>query len=154
MKIEIGSGTRPHKGYTTIDIRGEVEPEYIGDFRDMEFEDVREVRSHHLLEHFSREDGIEALRIWHSWLRPGGLLVIETPDIEGICERFKEDPYRMATHLYGTQHYPNDYHKDGWWRGKFEDILPKIGFRFKSIKRFPGKKGGLPNIMIVAKKLK
>jgi Uncharacterized protein conserved in bacteria len=90
MKIEIGCGLKPHKGYKTIDVEEYAKPDYLGDFRTMSFENLEEIRSHHLLEHFSREEAIKIIDTWYGWLSLGGKLIIETPDIEGICEQFSK----------------------------------------------------------------
>src|SRR3990167_10704609 len=94
-KLEIGSGRHAHPGYKTIDVEAYAKPTYLGDFRTMSFRDIEEIRSHHLLEHFDRKESIKVLRLWHSWLKPGGKLIIETPDLEGMCKIFTEKPQRL-----------------------------------------------------------
>lgn len=140
IKLEVGCGVRHHKGYKTIDIESYANPDYLGDFRTMMFEDVDEIRSHHLLEHFDRNEAIFVLKLWASWLKKGGVLIIETPDLEGICEEFikRKQPmnrYWLARHLYGSQEKEWAFHKDAWWEDKFKAILPKCGFKVTDIKK-------------------
>src|SRR3990167_3351952 len=99
--LEIGCGRMPHKGFKTIDIEEYAHPDYLGDFRTMSFTDVDMIRMHHVLEHFGRDEGIQVLNLLNTWLKPNGLLVIETPDFEGICREFLKDPYWMTRHAYG-----------------------------------------------------
>lgn len=142
MMLEIGVGRKHHSGYKTIDIESYAKPDYLGDFRTMKFKDIEEIRSHHLLEHFDRKEAIEVLKQWHSWLKTEGKLVLETPDFEGICNYFTNQPLRlwgtremlvMAT--YGSQEAKWAFHKDGWYEDKFKDILPKLGFKITLIKK-------------------
>src|SRR3990167_2199817 len=128
-KVEIGSGKKAHKGYFTVDIEPYSKANLITDFRNIEpgfFSDLDEVRAHHILEHFSREESIEVLKLWYSWLRISGILIVETPDFEGICENFNKDKYWMTRHAYGSQEAEWAFHRDGWYGDKFREILPTI----------------------------
>jgi hypothetical protein len=157
MKLEIGSGLKPHEGYTTIDVEEYAHPDFVGDFRTMSFEGLEEIRSHHLFEHFSRDESGEILSLWYKWLKPQGILIIETPDFEGICEQFtkrisRKERYWLCRHAYGSQEQPWAYHKDGWWVEKFRQILPLYGFKITGISKSVSR-SYLPNITIVAKKI-
>ena len=152
MKIEIGSGRKPHKGYETIDVEQYANPTHLGDFRTMRFENVEEIRAHHVLEHFGREEGEWVLKLWHAWLMAGGILIVETPDFEGICDNFRKDKYWMTRHAYGSQEADWAFHKDGWYEDKFKEVLPRLGYEIISIKKSVSRKI-LPNITVVAKKL-
>jgi len=157
MKIEIGCGLKPHKGYKTIDVEEYAKPDYLGDFRTMSFENLEEIRSHHLLEHFSREEAIKIIDTWYGWLSLGGKLIIETPDIEGICEQFskitgKKERYWLCRHLYGSQERDWAFHRDGWWEDKFKDILSSHCFKIISFRKNLSRKY-LPNILVIAEKI-
>lgn len=151
MKLNIGSGFRKYRGYKTIDVEPHTNPEIVGDFRTMKFEDVDEVRAEHLLEHFSREEAIDILKLWNSWLKVGGRLHIEVPDFQGICRDFDIDRYWMTRHAYGSQEAEWAYHKDGWYLEKFKQVLPKCGFKIISHKYTFSRKI-LPNIVVIAEK--
>ncbi len=152
MKLEIGSGRRPHRGFLTVDVESYANPDILGDFRRMTFQDVEEIRAHHILEHFGREDGKKVLELWHSWLMPGGILTVETPDFEGICQEFLVDPYWMTRHAFGSQEAEWAYHRDGWYEAKFKQMLPKVGFEIQEIIKAKSRVI-LPNITVVAKKI-
>lgn len=164
-KLELGSGKFPHQGYTHIDIDPKHRPDIAGDFRTMVFSEVDEIRSHHLLEHFSRQEGIEVLKQWHSWLKKGGKLIVETPDFEAICHHFTDQPKRLwgtremlVMSAYGSQEADWAYHKDGWWEDKFKEVLPELGFEITLVKHTHSRyhKNNtwyrLPNILVEAVK--
>lgn len=139
-KVEIGSGKFPRRGYTHIDIEESAKPDILGDFRTMSFDNLDEVMALHVLEHFDRREGLEVLKQWHSWLRVGGRLIVETPDLERICQFFTTRPERLWANreylnfaLYGSQGEEWAYHKDGWWKEKYEEVLPRIGFKIETI---------------------
>lgn len=168
MKLDIGSGNQPHHGYTTIDVEHSAHPDIVGDFRTMSFSNIEEIRAHHLLEHFDRKEGIEVLKQWRDWLAPGGRLIVETPDLERICYFFiNRQDGRWANqewlnhHLYGSQEAGWAYHKDGWYKEKFERVLPELGFEIELIKQKHSyirygesrTRYRLPNILVIAKKV-
>lgn len=153
MKLEIGSGSRPHGGYKTVDIEESSNPDYLGDFREMSFKDIEVIRAHHLLEHFGRKESIKVLELWHAWLKPGGMLVLETPDFKGICKAFENNPERIARHAYGFQDREWAFHKSAWWKEKYMKVLPDLGYKIKRTKSFLSKKGRVPNIMVWAWKV-
>lgn len=151
QRLEIGSGRMPHKGYETIDVEAYANPTYLGDFRKMNFSEVEEIRSHHLLEHFGRQEGEEVLKLWYSWLKPQGVLIVETPDFEEICRQWDVNHYWMTRHAFGSQEQDWAFHRDGWYEEKFKEVLPRLGFEIVSIQKSKSRKI-LPNILVVAKK--
>lgn len=60
------------------------------DIRQLEYPEnsISEIRSHHLFEHFSRAEAIDLLLKWRKWLKPNGILRIETPDFYRCCRWF------------------------------------------------------------------
>lgn len=151
-RLNIGSRRIHHTGYTTIDIEEMSGADIIGDFRTMDFKDVEEILAEHLLEHFGRDESIKVLKQWHKWLKPGGLLTVETPDFEGICRNFSTDPYWMTRHAYGSQEAEWAFHRDGWYEQKFKDLLPNIGFEIVEITKNRSRRI-LPNIRVRATKI-
>ena len=148
-RINLGAGQKPKKGYTNIDILPLVDIDVIADFRDLEYSDLDKVRAFHILEHFSREEGIALLKQRYSWLKVGGELALETPDFEMICKNFDRDKYWMSIHTFGSQENEHSFHKDGWYEEKFRQVLPQIGFEVEDVRKNTTRKI-LPNIQIVA----
>lgn len=155
MKLNLGAGRRKYKGYTCIDIEPKNNPDIVGDFRQMTFSDIDEIRAEHLLEHFSRDDGLLVLNQWRDWLKPGGVLIVETPDFEYICKGFANQntggQYWFTRHAYGSQEAEWAFHRDGWYEAKFRQLFPEIGFDIVSIERNVTR-GILPNIKVTAVK--
>lgn len=151
-RINLGAGKKPLKGYLNVDTQNLPDIDIVDDFRKLKFVDLDEVRASHLLEHFSREEAVKVLELWHSWLKPNGILVIETPDFQSTCRDFLKDPYWMTRHSFGSQENEWSFHKDGWYEDKFREILPKIGFEITKLE-FNKTRKILPNIKIVAKKV-
>ncbi len=153
MKINIGCGKRHHSGYKTVDIEPSSNADVIGDFREMKFENIQEILAEHILEHFGRDEGEKILDLWNSWLVKGGILIIETPDFEGICDNFRKNRYWMTRHAYGSQEAEWAFHRTGYYESLFRDILPKHGFEIKEITKNVTRHI-LPNIRVKAIKIK
>jgi predicted SAM-dependent methyltransferase len=164
LKLDIGAGKKPTRGYKTLDIEEYAHPDYLGDFRDMTFSDVEEIRSNFLFEHFDRKEAIEVLKQWKSWLRVGGKLLIEVPDMEEICKVFGINGVWanrdiLISHIYGSQERDWAYHKDGWYEDKMRRVLTETGFEIELIKhkhsyiRVEGIRYRLPNLLAIAIKL-
>jgi len=161
VKINVGSGKRYITEFLNIDVEERYHPDLIADFRTLTYSDVEEVHARHLLEHFGRDEAIKVLKQWHSWLKVGGLLLLEVPDFEGIIEDWnRNDKYWLVRHAYGSQGEDDwAYHKDGWYEDKFREILPQVGFEIVDMKKTrsrvrisPTEKYALPNITLVARK--
>lgn len=131
FKLEVGSGRQPKEGFKTVDIESYAKPDYLGDFRTMNFENVDVLRAFHILEHFGRDEAIRVLKLWHGWLAPKGVLWIETPDFE---RSRNIDLWDSDRHLYGSQEAEWAFHRDGWWEEKFRKVLPEIGFEIQEVK--------------------
>jgi hypothetical protein len=156
--LEIGSGSKPHEGYETIEIQEKFHPTYLGDFRTMSFTDIDTIRAEHLLEHFGRDESIQVLKLWHDWLKMGGVLIVETPDFEGICEMFMKcskasERYWLIRHTYGSQEADWAYHKEGWYEDRFRRVLPYLGFEIIDFTHTVSR-GYLKNIKVRARKIK
>jgi predicted SAM-dependent methyltransferase len=151
IKLHLGCGYRILEGYINVDIE-HPKADIIADFRTLNYpkQSVDEIRSHFIFEHFGRKQAKRLLKQWRQWLKIGGLLIIEVPDFEGICNNFYKDPYWMTRHAFGSQEAEHAYHRDGWYEAKFRDILPRIGYNIISIEKRIGRKGVLPNLLVKA----
>jgi SAM-dependent methyltransferase len=114
-----------------------------------------EIRSHHLFEHFNRVDALKLLAKWRRWLKPGGKLVIETPDYFWSSVLIPLVPFffkmRLGRHLFGTQEAAWANHLDFWDKGKFKKVLTKYGFdNFKF--KHPLYRNFMPNIQVECRK--
>lgn len=115
---------------------------------------VDEVRLHHVFEHFSRAVAMALLCRWCDWLRPGGVLRIETPDLMGAARAFVS-PFtshdvrqQIVRHLFGSHEASWAVHWDGWYGERFKRVLQRLDF--KSIKILSQKWGALHNVEVTA----
>src|SRR5512139_881733 len=88
-KLHLGCGTRYLDGYVNIDhppsehtVQHALVADRYADINDLHYPagEIDEVRLHHVFEHFPRQIALALLCRWTDWLKPGGLLRIETPD--------------------------------------------------------------------------
>lgn len=133
LLINVGCGIKPRPGHVNIDanpgcrradliLDASREPwPFRGDTAD-------EVCAYHSLEHMDRKGGehclSEALRV----LKPGGRIVIECPDLLGVCAKFPKSQRRMMLAIYGDQANSWRRHLWGYARATIRVALDVAGF--------------------------
>lgn len=155
-KLHLGCGKHYLKGYVNIDLPSEkqdlmrAKADIYKDIRDLDYSEnsIDEIRNHHLLEHFTRQEAIKLLLQWRRWLKPGGLLVIETPDFEECVKLFLNSDlktkFKIARHIFGSHESDWAVHRDFWTKDKFEFVLNKMKFEIISIQQFNSVLGKIP----------
>lgn len=141
LKLHLGCGEKYLEGYVNIDYPDteqrviKTKADVFSDMRSLSYPEgtVDEIRSHHLFEHFSRAEALKLLVRWRSWLKPGGLLVIETPDFSASAALFLTTTsmrrrFQLARHIFGSEEAGWATHKDYWDGQKFSFVLKKFGF--------------------------
>jgi hypothetical protein len=118
---------------------------------------LAEIRSHHLFEHFERAQALALLLRWYRWLRPGGELLIETPDFEGCIANFGNrsaaEQGVILRHIFGSQEAPWAQHRDGWSAGRFRYVLGELGFSEISVSRtYSDDRQLLPNVVVASRR--
>ena len=149
VKLHIGSGEKYLEGYVNIDYPQSehsvitVKADVYHDIRTLSYEDnsVNEIRSHHLFEHFSRAEALALLLKWRRWLKPGGLLVIETPDFYSCAMQYisattQKRRMELGRHMLGSQEAPWAIHYDFWDKPKFNYVFKKCGFEKSNIRTY------------------
>lgn len=148
IKLHLGCQEKYLEGYVNIDLPPQehtverVKADIYADVRDLSYkpESISEIRSHHLLEHFSRQEALLLLARWHKWLKIGGLLVVETPDFEESVKKFlkgdMEDKFVLARHIFGSEEAGWAFHKDFWSEDKFRYVLTQLGYGNFEFKKF------------------
>jgi SAM-dependent methyltransferase len=141
IKLHLGCGSKYLEGYINIDYPqsehsvNTVKADIYHDIRTLSYADgsVDEIRSHHLFEHFDRAGAIALLMKWRRWLKPGGKLVIETPDFYSCATAYtfaltKKRRMELGRHMLGSQEASWAIHYDFWDEPKFEYVFKKCGF--------------------------
>ena len=141
LRLHLGCGEQRFEGYINIDyppsehtlmnVKGNV----YADITQLHFppDIVDEIRLHHVFEHFSRVVALGMLIRWHQWLKVGGKLWIETPDLIGSAKTILSNTSWRAKaaavrHLAGDQTASWAFHADHWFAERFEYTLRKFGF--------------------------
>ncbi len=140
LRLHLGCQGKYLEGYVNIDLPQDEHPvesakvDLYSDVRDLIYPSgtVDEIRLHHLFEHFTRQEALLLLARWHSWLKMGGEVFIETPDFEESSRKFlsgtREDQFVLARHIFGSHEAKWAYHLDYWSEDKFRYVLGVFGF--------------------------
>jgi SAM-dependent methyltransferase len=98
VKLNLGCGDKVLPGYVNVDVaesRAGKRPDLLCDLHRLAtFEDnsVDEILSVHVVEHFWRWEVVDVLKEWVRVLKPGGLMVLECPNLKSACETFLSNP--------------------------------------------------------------
>ena len=165
MKLHLGCGMRYLDGYTNIDfpiseqtVLANVKADLFCDINALRYSpySIDEIRLHHVFEHFSRPVALALLCKWRDWLRPGGLLRIETPDAMACCKSLTrwfvsyDQKQQILRHLFGSHEAAWAVHCDGWYKEKFSTTLSALGY--ERLRFFRNSWGKLCNIEVQALK--
>ena len=163
MKLHLGCGEKYLNGYINIDFPSEEHTvqkksvaDKLSDIRTLSFDQcsIDEVRSHHFFEHFSRQDALALLCRWTNWLKPGGIIRIETPDFYASIKQFLwpltngNEKAQILRHLFGSHEASWAAHWDGWHEDRFRNTLKLLGY--KQIRFEKNKWGATRNIEVFA----
>jgi SAM-dependent methyltransferase len=102
LRLNLGCGDKILPGYVNVDVaesRAGRKPDVLCDLHRLTpFADASadEILSVHVVEHFWRWEVLDVLREWVRVLKPGGLMVLECPNLISACEAFLADPERMS----------------------------------------------------------
>jgi len=142
LKLHLGCGEVYLPGYVNIDlpqtectVQQNRKADLYADITKLSYPScsLDEVRLHHVFEHFDRVMALHLLMEWYDWLKEGGKLVIETPDLERSLQAFLRTKdsvvqQRILRHLCGSHEAPWAIHCDMWYRAKFENVLRALGY--------------------------
>jgi predicted SAM-dependent methyltransferase len=152
LRLHLGCGSVKLPEYINIDypptehtVQTSSGADYFGDILKLTFpaNSVDEVRLHHVFEHFDRPTALGQLSRWQIWLKEGGILTIETPDLSASLWMLILPWYSYKTkqvvlrHLFGSHEAYWAVHYDAWDKNKFTKVLQAFGFgdlQFKFIK--------------------
>lgn len=137
VKINVGCGSRVLDGWVNCDIvrdpKAPRDPEILCDAKSIPLEDgcASTIMAIHVFEHFYRWEIEGVIREWCRLLEPGGLLIIELPDLVKCCQNYLsgvkrggKDPDQIARWgIYGDPRTGNPYMCHPWGYSPEEVIL-------------------------------
>ena len=97
-KLNLGCGDKILPGYVNVDVaasRRGLKPDVLCDLHKLtSFEDntVDEILSVHVVEHFWRWEVVDVLKEWVRVLKPGGVMILECPNLVSACEELLQNP--------------------------------------------------------------
>lgn len=168
LRLHLGCGGQHLEGYLNIDYPQsehnlvQVKADVCADIKGLDFPlgSVDEIRLHHVFEHFNRVTALAMLIKWHKWLKIGGRLHIETPDLIGSAKALVSNTswktkMGVVRHLAGDQAADWGYHIDHWFPERFEHTLKALGFgEVQTLSSSWSKEPYLSNVKVVAMKSK
>jgi predicted SAM-dependent methyltransferase len=177
LKLHLGCGPNVKEGYVNID--GYVTGEGVVnmDILNLGYPEnsADEILAEHLFEHLPFKDEEQLFKECYRVLKPGGVLIVETPDMEWLCTAFLQandeftsfyqagamDHYfghgksyehrwgMITTHFFGNQNGEGQFHKNGYTKQKFIDIAHLVGFSSCEVLKLVNKGAGAIRARII-----
>ena len=150
MKLHLGCGQNYLEGYQNIDFpisEHTVQIATVADLHanllDLSYppESIDEIRLHHVFEHFARHTTCALVASWQSWLKIGGRLRIEVPDlvitalaaINPLSSRKRRSV--AERHLFGSHEAEWAAHREAYSIGQLRALLQSYGFSYERKRR-------------------
>jgi len=144
-RLNLGCGDKILPGYVNVDVaptRAGRAPDVLCDLRDLapfDSDSCDEVLSVHVVEHLWRWEVVGVLREWMRVLKPGGVMILECPNLLTACEEFLKDPVggarpgvegqRTMWVLYGDPQWqdPLMCHRWGYTPASLRQVMEEAG---------------------------
>lgn len=126
MKVNLGCGHVPIAGFHNVDKYAR-EADQMDDVFNVSFEDLEEVTAFHLIEHLSGPDATLLLGRALDWVRIGGTLRVEVPDMGEILRRGTSDP-NWPVYIYGGQEHAGEIHRWGYTLEGLRQLVERTGW--------------------------
>jgi predicted SAM-dependent methyltransferase len=150
MKYHLGCGSNYLEGYLNVDfppenhnVNHDIKADLYTDILKMNYPDCEEIRSHHFFEHFNYFDTCVLLYKWTHNLQLGGILVIDLPDLEALCQAYLladvKTRFLVGRYMFGSHEANWAYHINMWSQNTLTYILTELGYVIENIHKY-----GLP----------
>lgn len=113
------------EGYINIDLYSP-SADVRADFLTLHYKNVEEIVASHVLEHLPWAKIPGAFDLLAGWLRPGGTLIVEVPDMTEIMKMGTEDLWWIS-YVYGAQINEGEFHKSGFSHDLLVTLLEQSG---------------------------
>ena len=133
MRIELASGERPFDGYLHCDQRLLPSTDLVCQVETLPFatDSVDSLLASHIIEHFPYASIVSVLSEWRRVLRPGGTILIITPNLGYIAHGYTEgwmDYTEARNRLFGGQDYEGNFHYTMFDSPSISRALEETGF--------------------------
>ena len=133
MRIELASGERPFDGYLHCDQRLLPSTDLVCRVETLPFatDSVDSLLASHIIEHFPYAGIVSVLSEWRRVLRPGGTILIITPNLGYIAHGYTElwmDYTEARNRLFGGQDYEGNFHYTMFDSHSISRSLEETGF--------------------------
>jgi predicted SAM-dependent methyltransferase len=159
IKYHLGCGLNYFPGYTNIDYPQSehtiiaVKADIYSDLMTVKLEPCELIESHHVFEHFSYIESLALLVKWTRVLVIGGVLRIDIPDIEVLCQELGTSitakdhrrVFKIVRLLYGSHEAEWAFHINGWSMGTLSYTMDRFGFSIVSSERYGSRNAAFPN---------
>lgn len=131
MKLHLGCGNAYLDGWVNIDLDSPV-----ADIKDdvlqlslIPDDSCEIIYACHILEHLGRKGYMDALSLWKTKLKKGGVLRLAVPDLQKVLKLYDGTNLKSFWgFLYGGQRTKYDYHSVGFDFHSLEEDLRDLGF--------------------------
>lgn len=118
LKLNLGAGNQKMEGFTSVDLYDK-EADIQADICDLPFEteSVDEIVCYQVIEHVPYNKSQEMFDEMYRVLKPGGTVVVETPDVDIVCQKILEEGLqdKWMFSLVGEYYRPWDKDRyDDW----------------------------------------
>jgi len=134
LMLNLGCGNKKISGYINQDIRSSCKPDLICNANNLPYVEnsVDRIIASDILEHFGRLETKKVLKHWYHILKPNGLLIIKTPNMDILINAYlnaKIDFPEFKRKVFGQQDYSGNYHLTGFNSVNIKNILTSVGFK-------------------------
>lgn len=135
MKLHLGCGGIYKEGYVNIDrdeYEGKVDRKFdLSQPLDYEDNSVEVIEAYHLFEHLPFSTIEAVVTSWYRVLKPGGKLIMEMPDFDGVIALVNQRPNdnSVLASIFGSQAREGQFHHWGWNKTRLKFALEGTGFK-------------------------
>lgn len=140
IKINLCCGARPIDGYINIDSWPAPGVDVVMDAREVQYDPgtVDEVVMFHCIEHFTLDDACALIRKVFSWLKPGGHVIMEGPDVFKAVTKCRTGDFDAIRAIFGDitelrKDKDGYQHKWGWTGSLMQQELASAGFNVSEV---------------------